>query len=74
MFDFAFLLVFLTKYYLGNEIKEEEMHRACDTYGGGHDENRPIAKVDMQGRAWTRLMWLRIGACGREGTFCFHEL
>jgi hypothetical protein len=35
MFDFAFLLVFLTKYYLGNEIKEEEMHRACDTCGWG---------------------------------------
>jgi len=41
MFDFAFLLVFLTKYYLGDEIKEEEMHRACGTYGGVvvHDES-----------------------------------
>jgi len=41
MFDFAFSLVFHTKYYLGDEIKEEEMHRACGIYGGvgGHDEN-----------------------------------
>ena len=30
------------------------------------DGKRPIAKVDVHGRAWTRLMWLRIGACGRE--------
>jgi len=30
------------------------------------DRKRPIAKVDVHGRAWTRLMWLRIGACGRE--------
>ena len=40
MFDFAFLLVFLTQYYLGDEIKEEEMHRAVAHMGGeGHDEN-----------------------------------
>lgn len=34
MFDYAFSLVFLTKYYLGTEIKEEEMQRACGMYGG----------------------------------------
>jgi hypothetical protein len=41
MFDFTFLLVFFTKYYLGDEIKEEEMQRACGTYwvGWGLDEN-----------------------------------
>lgn len=37
-FVFTFLLVFLNKYYLTDEIKEKEMHRACGTYGG-HDEN-----------------------------------
>jgi hypothetical protein len=35
MFDIAFSLVFLAEYYLGDEIKEEEMHRACDTYWEG---------------------------------------
>jgi hypothetical protein len=35
MFDFAFLLMILTKYYVGDEIKEEEMGRACGTFGAG---------------------------------------
>jgi hypothetical protein len=73
MFDFAFLLVFLAEYYLGDEIKEEEMQRACGTYwrGWGHDGvmiiccrllleklggKRPLAKVDVHGKAWKRLM------------------
>ena len=66
---------------MGDEIKEEEMHKACGTYGGGLggmmkicyrvlleklDGKRPTAEVDVHGRAWTRLMCLRIGACGRE--------
>jgi hypothetical protein len=38
MFVFTFSLMFLNKYYLADEFKEEEMHRACGTYGG-HDEN-----------------------------------
>ena len=33
------------------------------------DGKRPIAKVDVHGRAWTRLMWLRIVACAGNEPF-----
>ena len=88
MFDFAFSLIFLIKYYLVDEIKEEEMHRACGTYGGvgGHDESLLQCSVGetwwketyCKGRcAWEGMDKIDVaqdsGMC-REWTFCFHEL
>jgi hypothetical protein len=66
------MIVFLTKYYLGDQFKNEIVV-ICDIYGGDKTgicfgEETPGQKSCFKsilqksfGRAWTGLKWLRVG-------------
>jgi hypothetical protein len=55
----ASLSVFFAKYYLGDQIKKNEIGRACGTYG---EQERYMQ--GFGGEAWTALLWLRRGTGG----------
>jgi hypothetical protein len=70
------LMVF-TKYYLGDQIKKNDMDGGCSTYGGEERERDHLEDPGLDGRRvlkwifgkWdggtrTGLIWLRIGRGG----------